>query len=122
MSEPVAKLDYKEPKYVPTINMDDPTINTAIALGALYVRPGQWVIRHNAKVRYLYTRAGGVHVFNWAKNGDTIISRGRRMASALRHYREAAAKLTEAEKSAIFKARLDAMSIWGRIRLIAKGA
>ena len=121
MSEPIAPLTYREPYYVPTVNMDDNSINTAVALGHIYLRPGQWCIRHGGKVRYLYTRKGGVHAFNHSK-GDTIIARSGRMSAALKHYRTAANELTQAEHQRIVNAKLSDLSLWGRIKLIAMGA
>jgi len=118
-----ALLSYVEPYYVPTINLDDPAIASAVAMGAIYVKPGQWVLRGGEKCRFLYVRKGGIMAFNKPKAGETTITqRSGRMSFALKHYREALATINENERKTIVNSTLDNLSLWGKIKLIAKGA
>lgn len=117
-------LSYREPYYVPTLNMDDPALSTAVAMRKVYVKPGQWVLRGGEMCRFLYVRGDGHMAFNKPKAGvrETIIARSLRMSAALRHFNEAVALINEGERKAIVNSTLSSLSLWGRIKLIAKGA
>lgn len=102
-------------EYVPTINLDEGNLYLLLACKGLKLKPGQWVVVHGEKCRYLYTRDDGVVAFSRYSAGQTALAWSKRMANALMYYRDAKAE-AEAERA---KRIVADMPLFTRVKVVA---